>query len=339
MATEKLSRRQALKITAVAGIGVALGAPVVSDLIRRARLHQVTVTRTQLGTAVTVTVVHPEADRAHAMVTGAFTEIERLEGILSRYRPDSPLARLNRAGRVDHAPAELTEVVGKALEYARLTDGAFDVTVAPVLDLYVARARAGLEPPSAAEIDATLPRVGWRDVRVDGATLALARPGMSLTLDGIAKGYVVDRAVATLQGLGSERVLVEAGGDMATRVDEGDPWHVAIRDPRDERSSLGVVALRGTSLASSGDYQQYFSPDRSLNHIIDPRTGRSPLESSGATIQAATATDADALSTSVFVLGPQAGIALLDRLDGVEGMLVTKAGEIRASRGFQADPV
>jgi FAD:protein FMN transferase len=128
VATDKLSRRQALKITAVAGVGLALGAPVVADLIRRARLHQVSVTRTQLGTAVTVTVVHPDAAQAHSMVTGAFVEIERLEGILSRYRPETALARLNHEGRIDSAPAELVEVVNKALDYSRLSDGAFDIT-------------------------------------------------------------------------------------------------------------------------------------------------------------------------------------------------------------------
>lgn len=339
MVTEKLSRRQALKITAVAGVGVALGAPVVSELIRRSRLHQVSVTRTQLGTAVTVTVVHPDAAQAHSMVTGAFAEIERLEGVLSRYRPETPLARLNRDGVVTEAPAELVHVVSRALEYAQLTDGAFDVTVAPVLNLFVSRAAAGHAPPSAAEIAAAMPLIGWQGVEVDGSTISLARPGMALTLDAIAKGFVVDRAVATLRDAGADRVLVEAGGDMATRADADDPWRVAIQDPHDERGTLGVVQLRGTSLATSGDYQQYFSPDRVLNHIIDPRTGRSPLRSSGSTVQAATATDADALSTAIFVLGPEAGIALLDKLDGIEGMLVTKTGEIFTSKGFQADRV
>ena len=339
MAIEKLSRRQALKITAVAGVGLALGAPVVTDLIRRARLHQVSVTRTQLGTAVTVTVVHPDAAQAHSMVTGAFVEIERLEGVLSRYRPETPLARLNRDGVVTEAPVELVEVVSRALEYARLTDGAFDITVAPVLNMYVSRAAAGQAPPTEAEVAVAMPLVGWRGVELNGNVISLARPGMALTLDAIAKGFVVDRAVATLRDSGADRVLVEAGGDMATGADADDPWQVAIRDPHDERNTLGVVQLRGTSLASSGDYQQYFSPDRLLNHIIDPRTGRSPLHASGATVQARSATDADALSTSVFVLGPQAGMALLDKLDGIEGMLVTKTGEIFQSKGFQADQV
>jgi thiamine biosynthesis lipoprotein len=193
--------------------------------------------------------------------------------------------------------------------------------------------------PSEAEVAELMPLVGWQGVHVDGDAIALARPGMALTLDAIAKGFVVDHAVATLKNSGADRVLVEAGGDMSTLAEADAPWHVAIRDPRDERNTLGVVALRGTSLASSGDYQQYFTPDRRLNHIIDPRTGVSPLHSSGTSVQAGTATDADALSTTVFVLGPEAGIALLDRLDGIEGMLVGKTGEVFTSKGFQAEQV
>ena len=179
--------------------------------------------------------------------------------------------------------------------------------------------------------------VGWQGLRVEGRTIELERPGMAITLDAIAKGFVVDRAVAALTVAGADRVIVEAGGDIATRADGDDPWHVAIQNPHDPRGSLGVVQLRGESLASSGDYMQYFTPDRRLNHTIDPRTGRSPQHSSGSSVRAPTAMDADALSTSVFVLGPREGIALLDRLERIEGMLVTKTGELFTSRGFPTD--
>ena len=337
MATEKPSRREALRITAVAGIGLALAGGAVAELVRRANLHRVSVTRNQLGTAVTVTVVHTDADEARAMVNGALNEIERLEGVFSRYRAETPVARLNRVGRVTNAPGELIEVVSSALDYSRMTDGAFDVTVAPVLNLYVSRFAVTDLPPTDAEVSAAMALVGWQGLRVDGRTIELERSGMAITLDAIAKGFVVDRAVAALTVAGADRVIVEAGGDIATRADGDDPWQVAIQNPHDPRGSLGVVQLRGESLASSGDYMQYFTPDRRLNHTIDPRTGRSPQHSSGSSVRAPTAMDADALSTSVFVLGPREGIALLDRLERIEGMLVTKAGELFTSRGFPTD--
>lgn len=337
MATETPTRREALRITAVAGIGLALAGVGVAELVRLANLHRVSVTRTQLGTAVTVTVVHPDADEAHAIVNGALNEIERLEGVFSRYRPETPVARLNREGRVTDAPGELLEIVSSALDYSRMTGGAFDVTVAPVLNLYVSRFAVTDVPPTDAEVSAAMALVGWQGLRVNGRTIVLERPGMAITLDAIAKGFVVDRAVATLTAAGADRVIVDAGGDMATRANGDDPWQVAIQDPHDSRGSLGVVQLRGESLASSGDYMQYFTPDRRLNHTIDPRTGRSPQHSSGSTVKAPTAMDADALSTAVFVLGPREGIALLDRMERVEGMLVTKTGELFASRGFLSD--
>ncbi|MSR36007.1 MAG: FAD:protein FMN transferase [Gemmatimonadetes bacterium] len=343
MATERESRgpsrRDALRLTAVVGVGLALGGGTAMSLVERARLHRVSVTRTKLGTAVNVTVVHPDPAGAHRMVEAAFAEFERLENIFSRYRAGTAVSRLNRDGAITDAPAELIEVMTTALDYAKLTEGAFDVTVAPVLNLYVSRFAHSDVPPSDDEVAAALALVGWDGVQVTSSAIALARPGMAVTMDGIAKGFVVDHAVAVLMREGAERVIVEAGGDMGAAGAEADPWKVAIQDPHDLRGSLGVLQLRGEALASSGDYMQYFTPDRRLNHIIDPRTGRSPEHTSGTTIRASAAMHADALSTSVFVLGPIEGIALLDRIDGVEGMLVTKTGEQVASKGFRAQMV
>ena len=329
-------RREALRLVAAGGVAVALGAPLVAELLRRARLHRVSATRTQMGTLVNVTVVHEEADAARAMVEAAFDEIERLEAALTRHRPEAPLARLNRDGWVGSAPAELVEVARAALAWAERTDGAFDPTVAPLLALWAKSRAAG--PPDDEAVARARTRVGWRGLRVEGEGLALERPEMAVTLDGIAKGHVVDGAVAALRRAGAGRVMVDAGGDMASSDDHpGDaPWRVALRHPRDPRASLGVVELRGGSVATSGDYVQAYTQDRSAHHIVDPRTGRSPREASSATVLAPTAMDADALSTAALVLGPEEGVALLDALDGVEGMVVTKGGEARTTRGFRA---
>ena len=333
------SRRQVLRLTAVAVVGLALSGGVAADLVRRGRLHRVSVTRTKLGTAVNVTVVHPDADDAHRMVEAAFAEFERLENVFSRYRSGTAVSRLNREGVVADAPGELVEVMTHALEYSKLSGGAFDVTVAPVLNLYVSRFAQTDVPPPDDEVEAALSLVGWQGVRIDGSTIALERPGMAVTMDAIAKGFVVDHAVAVLTREGAEKVMVEAGGDMSTTGGEDEPWQIGIQDPHDLQGTLGVLQLRGEALGSSGDYMQYFTPDKRYNHIIDPRTGRSPEHSSGTTIRAPRAIDADAMSTSVFVLGPVEGIALLDRLDGVEGMLVTKTGEQVMSKGFRGSIV
>jgi thiamine biosynthesis lipoprotein len=270
------------------------------------------------------------------MVDGAFAEMTRLEAILSRHRPDSPLSRLNATGRIEHAPSALLHVMTRALDYARMSDGAFDPTVAPLLKLYASRAERGEGLPDAAAVANALPLVGYEGVLLKGDGVAFERRGMSVTLDGIAKGYVVDQTVATLVGAGADRVLVDAGGDMASggqgSVDE--PWTVAVQDPRDQRGTVDLVRLSGGCIATSGDYLQSFTEDRSAHHIIDPRSGSSPVHTASVSVVAASAMEADALSTAVMVLGPDAGVRLLEPLDGVEGLVVSKAGEATRTKGF-----
>jgi thiamine biosynthesis lipoprotein len=279
-----------------------------------------------MGTLVTVTVVHPEVAAARKMVADAFNEMARLEDILSRHRPGTPVARLNAEGAVRGAPPELIEVMRRATEYSTLTGGAFDVTIAPLLRLYSSRFERGKGPPGDPEIRSALALVGYERVHIDDRSIALDKPGMSVTLDGIAKGYVVDRTVGVLVDAGAERVMVDAGGDMASggREARDDPWTVGIQDPYDADGYLGLVRLRGECIATSGDYVQTFTEDRRFHHIIDPRTGRSPDHNSSVTVVAGTALDADALSTAVMVLGPTDGLQLLERLDGAEGVIVTK---------------
>jgi thiamine biosynthesis lipoprotein len=330
-----LPRREALRITAFAGVSLALGGGLTAAILRQAGLHRVRTTRTQMGTLVTVTVVHPDAPTARSMVESAFLEIERLEDILSRHRSTTPLARLNREGRVSDVPAELAQVVSRALEFGSLSDGAFDITVAPLLDLYAAGYwQEGATAPLDAQVTELLQRVDYRGVRVDGSNIALDRPGAAVTLDGIAKGYVVDRAVARLVEGGAERVVIGASGDMAAGGSAGESWQVGVQDPRHATDVLGVLELRGECVATSGDYMQTFTPDRGLHHILDPRTGRSPAHTSAVTVIAPTAMEADALSTTAFVMGPEKGLALLEKLDGVEGLIVTKAQETLTTSGF-----
>jgi thiamine biosynthesis lipoprotein len=332
-----LPRRDVLRITAVAGVTLALGGGLVSELLRQARLHRARVTRTQLGTLVTITVIHPDSETARALVEEAFREIERLEGLLSRHRVDTPLARLNREGALADAPAELTYVVRRALEYGALTGGAFDPTVGPLMSLYASHfASADGAPPADADVLAVLARVDWRAVRVEAGGIVLGREGASLTLDGIAKGYVVDRAVARLVDAGAGRVIVAASGDMAAGGVPGveESWRIGVQDPR-SRGTLGVLELTGESVASSGDYMQAYTRDLRHHHIVDPRTGRSPEHTSGVTVVAPSAMDADALSTAAFVMGPVDGLELLEGLDGVEGLIVTKDQRQLRTSGFR----
>jgi thiamine biosynthesis lipoprotein len=329
-------RRQVLRITAAVGASAMLGGGLLKTVLERAGLHQVRRTRNQMGTMVTISAVHPDAGAARAMVDATFDEIERLESLLSRYRAGTPVWSLNQTGLVRSPPREVLEVVQKGLDYSVLTAGAFDMTIAPLLNLYNASfSTTGAEPPRE-EVRRALALVGSQNVRVSDREISFERVGMAVTLDGIAKGYIVDQAVGVLRAYGADRVLVNAGGDMASSGESlgGDGWRIGLQDPRVADGSLGVLQLRGQSIATSGDYVQYLTPDMSLHHILDPRTGSSPEHTSGVSVVAPSAMGADALSTAALVLGPEDGMELLDRLDGIEGMIVTKDQRVLTSRGL-----
>ena len=333
----KVSRRQVLRITAVTGASLVMGTALVRSLIARAGLHRVGETRTQMGTLVEVTVVASDLEHARVMVQNAFGRMQRLEAIFSRHRADTPLSRLNENGVLESPPPELVEVMGRALTYSLMTDGAFDVTVAPLLELYAAHFVAGGRPPADSDIERILESVDYRRVKVNGDAINLEGLGTRVTLDGIAKGYIVDAAVHTLVDDGAERVLINAGGDMASGGSGSieSPWTVGVQDPTDSQGLLSRVRLGGECIATSGDYMQAFTRDRRFHHIIDPRTGYSPEKLSAVTIVTSNAMDADALSTGVMVLGPTEGFELMTRLDDTEGLIVTKEGDSMMTPGIK----
>jgi thiamine biosynthesis lipoprotein len=324
----RVTRREALRITALTGVTVALGGGGVAAVLRHLGLHRVSETRSLMGTIVTLTAIHPEAAEAGRMIGAGFAEMVRLESLLSRHRPDTPVGKLNAEGSLQRPPSELLAVLAHAGSVSRASDGAFDATVLPLVRLWESSFATTGRPPSDDAIDATRRRVDYRGLDVREDRIAFAQPGMALSLDGIAKGFVVDRAIETLVARGADRVLVDAGGDMATAGDGSirEPWSVGIEDPHRPGGVVDVVRLAGACVATSGDYQQSFTQDRRYHHIIDPRTGRSPEALSSASVVAPSAMQADALSTAVMVLGPDAGAALLDSTPGVSGVIVDKLG-------------
>jgi len=235
-------------------------------------------------------------------------------------------------------------------DYSRLTGGHFDITVQPLLELW----SAGLWQESAevqqSRIDDTLELVGWDKVAVtddrisfDAKGMAITlvtddrisfdAKGMAITLGGIAKGYATDQAIEVLADMGIERALVNAGGDMTTlgAKPDGEPWQVALVNPDDTSQSLATFAISGQAVATSGNYERYFDPEKQAHHIIHPKTGYSANQCISVTIVADSGTAADALATSVFVLGPEQGMALVESLDGVECLIVDNDREIHRS--------
>lgn len=341
-----LTRRQFLRAAAVLGLGFALpraaaAGPLADDHAPAGRDRmRVERTRFLMGTFVTVAVSHPSAALAEDAVEAAFAEMERLCSLLDRHRADTPLSYLNRHGRLTDAPPELPLVAEQALRIHGLTDGAFDPTVLPLVAILESRTAAtpGGPVPSLAEIREALSLVDAEAVGLTPRTVRLGRQGMGLTLDGIAKGYIVDRASAALTALGAPDHLVNAGGDIRCSGGPlpGRPWTIAIEDPALEGRYPAIIRLRGGAVATSGSYETAHGPRRSLHHIVDPRFGGCPAQLVSTSVTAPTAMEADALATGLFVLSPGRALALAESLPGHACLLISSSGAQARSRGWTA---
>ncbi len=322
------SRRAMLRILAVGG---AAGAAWKLGWLDRFRGRAITRTRTLMGTLVNLTVLG-DRDEASAACDATLDQMAGLEALLSRHRPDSELSRLNATGRIENPSKPLLEVLRLSGRVSRMGDGAFDVSVQPVLDLYA----AGGPLPDPGAIEEAAGRVDHRALRISSRAIELARPGMRLTLDGVGKGYIVDRGLEVLKGRGFDDVFVEAGGDLVAsgRRDGHAAWRVGIRNPRPGLSMQARFDARDVAVATSGDYMQPYTDDYSRHHIVDPRTGHSAPELASSTVIAPNAATADALSTLTLVLGSRTGRDLLESLPGCEGFFVSKKLEITRTSGF-----
>ena len=167
--------------------------------------------------------------------------------------------------------------------------------------------------------------------------VSFGKPGMGITLDGIAKGYIVDRASTILSERGIKNHLINAGGDIRTRGEKADkkPWTVAIQDPKKERNYPDTIQMRDGAVATSGNYEIFFDKEKMFHHIVNPRTGLSPELNTSVSVLAHTAMDADALSTSVFVMAPQRGIQFINNMPQCECFIVADKGNILKSKGWK----
>lgn len=287
------------------GLGLsplALATPVRETVFGRG-LASATKTRPLMGTLVTVTVLHPSQEKAIEAMEKAFSEMERIIPLLDRHAPDTPVADLNRRGYLKDIPVELSEVLQLAQDLNRLTGGSFDITVKPILDLFEDHFSRLKAPPPLEEIQKTLSRVGAQYIEQAGGEIRFRREGMGISLDGIAKGYVVDRAGARLRALGIRHGLINAGGDILALGDKGNgqAWRIAIQSPWEKSRILQVVPLAEAALATSGDYENYFDPERKFHHIINPQSGFSPQHFTSVSVLAKFAAMADGLATAMFI--------------------------------------
>jgi thiamine biosynthesis lipoprotein len=265
--------------------------------------------------------------------------MDRIDAAMSTYKPSSEVSRVN--ARAAAAPMrisrELFDLLTTAVEYSRITHGAFDITYASVGFMYDFRRHLR---PTEAQIEAALPAVNYRNLELDPRrrTVHFSRPGVRIDLGGIAKGYAVDRGIAILQQRGIRHALVSAGGDSRIIGDRfGKPWIVGIRHPDHKDQVIARIPLVDTAISTSGDYERYFDENGvRYHHIIDPATGHPASKVRSATILAPTATRTDGLSKTAFVLGPEAALQIYNSLDDVDAILVAPDGRVLYSKGLEA---
>jgi thiamine biosynthesis lipoprotein len=295
-----------------------------------------------MGAEIHVSAWTGDEPAARATFQEIFAELDRLESLMSVWREGSDIVRLNAAAGVK--PVAIGSDVMDALRAARvvgdLTDGAFDVTFAAVSDVWKFDHDQDNRIPPREDIERRLPRVDYRALVLDSTarTAYLPRAGMRAHLGGIGKGYAVDRAAGILRSRGISDFMIQFGGDLYVAGAHGErPWRLGIRDPRGPADRIfAAIELTNSSFSTSGDYERFFMHDgRRYHHIIDPRTGEPARGSRSVTIVADTATLADALSTGVFVMGPDKGMALIERLPKVDGVIVGDDNRVLVSSGIR----
>jgi FAD:protein FMN transferase len=325
MSAPKLARRRVITIAAAAA-GLALlpvplrrlAAPPPGLLKWRGRA---------LGADAAIVLRHPDRARAEKLIALAVAEIERLEDQFSLYRAHSALRRLNRSGVLAQPSFDMLRLLATSRRYSDLSGGAFDVTVQPLWKLHAAhfaRPDADPEGPPRRAVEAALGLVDYRAMNLGSSAVSLGRPGMALTLNGIAQGYITDSVAELLRGHGMERVLIDLGEIRALGRVSDRPWRIALNHAGGPVASLPrTLELTDGAVATSTGPGTPIGPG-GRHHLFDPRTGGNPRHWTAVTVVAASATAADALSTALYGMVPEEAARLVSELDGV-GAFLTRA--------------
>lgn len=290
---------------------------------------------TALGAPASLVLYHGgDASQAQAALQATLAEVTRLEAQFSLFRADSVLSRLNRSGRVDHAPPEFVTLLRQALDMAALSGGVFDPSIQPLWQLYFDHfvVQGQSQAPTAASVKQALMLVDWRGVHLNGTTVTLARPGMGLSLNGIAQGFITDRCSAILRSHGFSQMLVDMGEPRALAAKpDGSAWHIGLADPREPGRSLHTLTVVDQAVATSGGYGTRLDEAGRYTHLINPHTGRTAPALESVTVVAPTATQADALSTALALMPRSevtARLALLRTQPGCRALCIDGAGRV-----------
>lgn len=292
-----------------------------------------------MGTEVSVEIWHESTPKAELIIDASMAIFDSVDQRYSPYKPSSELSKLNQQAfeQPVQLSAELGGIVDTALRYSAMTQGAFDITYASVGYLYDYRNH---QRPPQKTLASLKEAIDYRALRFDAKrnTLAYSHPECRIDLGGIAKGYAVDEVIAYLKVQGIQHAAVSAGGDTQFLGDKrGRPWMVGVQHPRDAKKLAVVLPMSDFAMSTSGDYERFYieaETGQRVHHIINPKTGEPTAALGSVTVIGPNSIDTDALSTSVFVMGLQKGLALLESLPEFDGIIVESNGTTHYSSGL-----
>jgi thiamine biosynthesis lipoprotein len=292
-----------------------------------------------MGTAIRVELWGDDRAAAEAAIDAVIDEMHRIDASMSPHKESSELSRINRdaaRGPVE-VSAELFGLLERSIAFSELSTGAFDITYASAGHLYDYRKRIR---PNEAQLAEAREAIGYRHLELDRSmrTVRFTRAGVRIDLGGFAKGYAVDNGAAILAQRGVRHAVVAAGGDSRMLGDRcGRPWTIGVRDPRREGDVVALLPLEDVAVSTSGDYERYFDDgDERCHHLIDPRTGKSPHAVHSVTVVAADGLTSEALSKTVFVLGAEEGLRIVESVPDVDAVVVDATGKLHFSSGLLA---
>lgn len=307
-----MHRRRFIKIAATHLTGLSLASGCLRAATQ-AKLQKVEWRGIVLGADASLQLYTLDPQKTKQLLQQCHQLIRKLEGMFSLYQAESTISRLNKNGRLSHAPVDFIQLLEMALQIGTHTNGAFDITVHPLVELYrnhFAQTNPDPSGPTEMEIAATLKRVNYRAIEIKAQEVRFRQPDMQITLNGIAQGYITDRVSAFLKSHGFERTLVQMGENRALGCHpDGTPWQIGIVDA--QRAIQKVVELNDAALATSGSYGTVFEASGHVHHLINPRSGKCAQGRNTVSVIAPNATTADALSTALAVTSSEQTSAIL----------------------------
>lgn len=334
----KLTRRRCLKLMGALGLSACSAELVVRPAFGLMSSNYETFSKTlpMMNTLVNITVYEKSREKALMAQEKAFAKMKGLLPVFNRFDSDSHLSWLNREGKLKDVPPELLEVLKTAKKLYQLSDRRFDLTILPLLEWNEKCWQKDDRSPNYKELQELSSIIGFEHVEVKNNLVAYQRQGMKMTLDGIAKGYLVDQAAECLRDQGVEYGLINAGGDIRTIGGKGSrPWHIGIKDPLGRKEHLQTINLKNLAVATSGSYENHWDPYMKHHHLMNKDNLTSSFRNLSTSVISQTAMKADGLSTALFVLPPRKALTLVESHPQDEACLIARGYRLFQSSGWK----